>query len=133
MDKSTESLLVKAAVVGAGLYVLYLIYDKIANSDVGKGASSILSTAGKATSAATGIIDKSIEGWSQVIPTAQKVVQWLSSPGAVSVSGGVLLPDGSLVAISDIKSGINDNNQFVFGNSVFTLGPRNAQGYYTAS
>lgn len=52
-------------------------------------------------------------------------------PDAPKVTGAVILPDGSTVALSSIF--VNDQMQFVYNNRTYTVTGRDANGNYNAS
>lgn len=62
-------------------------------------------------------------------------ISWVKLPGAVSSSGNIRLPNGNVISLNTIVkgSGIDDNNRFSYGGISYTLGPRGADGIYTAS
>lgn len=62
-------------------------------------------------------------------------VAWATLPADIVALGQIRLPSGEVVSVNTIAqgSGIDSNNRFSYGGGSYTLGPRGADGIYTAS
>lgn len=101
MSSSINNKLINVALMGVGIYVLYKLLQKITAP----------------------VID----------PLAQGIASsylYFTSPGDVTVTGNIILPNGSQVPIANIY--IDDSMQFVYNGRTYTVTGRDANGNYNA-